>query len=283
MTHSPRIRPKIVIAAFVAVVLLAWMLFHPEYRADPAVINASVKAEIAKAGFRSVSGVKTATFESILTVDGAAETVDLRQEIIRFDDLLTEKRSRRYAKFYFEQSVGFYVGPIAVLRYTRSVLPVVASLLPGQFWASSRISAFDLQHVDPSFPHRAGSMLRAKITYEDQYADGEVAQTERVQLSCVVLKVVSATSVDTRLPGFASFINCEEQPEPNGRLIAAKGRDSYIVEGVKYSHLYVIDLGWSIPVEGERTVRVQELIVKETWKSELKSFTASFSADASSK
>jgi hypothetical protein len=273
MKHLRKPRRWIIVAALAAAILLTWILFYPEHKLDAAAISPSVKSEIAKTGFKSVSGITTATFKNQYSLDGVVDTVDVRQKITAADELLTEKRSRRYAKFYFEENVGFHVGPFSVLRHTRSVLPIIAFLLPSEFWASSRMAAFTVQHVDTHFPDRPGSMLLAKVTYEDRYAGGELAQTERVQLRCAVGDVIRASSIDSRLPGFASRINCEEQPEPNGRVIAPKGSDSLVLENVKYTHLYVVDLGWSIAVEGERTFQLLGHTATETWKSELKSFT----------
>jgi hypothetical protein len=248
------------------------VLFHPEYKADPTAISPSVRAEIARAGFRPGPSVTAATFISTRSFEGDTETHDVQQTIAQVDELLTEKRSRRYGRRYYEENVGLYAGPLLVIRHTRNVLPVIGSVLPRHFWTSSHVSAFAVQHVDASFPHRSGGVLVASVTYDDHHADGELMQTERVQLRCVVSDVVSAASIDPRLPGMASRVNCEEKPEQDGRVVAPKGHDSVVIENVKYTHLYVPDLGWSIPVEGERTGRMEDVRATERWKSELKSF-----------
>lgn len=271
----PRIRPSIVVSALAVVATASWVLFHPEIDVDAAAIPPAVRAELAKAGFRSTSGVAKASFKSVRSFDGTADTLAVEQKITRIDEVLTEKRSRRRANLYYEENVGLYVGPITVVRYSRSVLPVVAAFLPGQLWASTRMSEFAVQHVDEHFPRRTGSNLVARVIFEERDADGQLVQTERVQLRCEVRDVVSAASLDMRLAGLASAITCEERTEPNGRLIAAGARNSVVIENAKYLHLYLDDVGWSVPVEGERTMRLGQVTAKETWRSELKSFTAS--------
>lgn len=264
----------VIIATFAATALIAWLLFHPDFSADHASISPPVKAELAKTGFSSVSRVEYAVIRTTRTVDGIPETLDVEQRLSGIDGLLTEKRTRRRAKYYFEELDGLYVGPLTVLRYKRSVLPVIASLFPNQFWVSMRMSALEVQSVDQEFPRRSGGRLLARVSYEYRYSDGKLYLTEHVQLRCIVGDVLRATSINSQLSGLVSRINCEERPAPTAQVTAVRD-ESPVLEEEKYSHLYVHDLGWSIPAEGETTVRFQEGTAKETWKSELKSFATS--------
>ena len=118
--------------------------------------------------------------------------------------------------------------------------------------------------------------MLARVTFEDRYAGGELALRETLQLRCAVLNVVAASSVAPRLPGVAARIECEEAPEPGGREAFAKDPRAIVLERSRYSHLYVVDLGWSIAVEGERTFKIDGTPMKETWKNVLESFESRF-------
>lgn len=261
------------VVAFAAIV--GWVLFHPEMQPDAQAIAPGVRAGVEQAGFRSTVGVSTAKFKSTRTVDGSEETLDVTQELRAVDHVLTEKRSRRRAKFYFEESVGLYAGPLTIVRHTRSVLPIIGLVLPRQFWASSRVSSFVVQQVDSGFPREAGSTLLAHVTFEDRYADGELAARETMRLRCAVVNVAAASTLDRRLPGLAARIECEEGAELGRREAFGKEQRAIVLEGSKYSHWYVVDLGWSIAVDGERTFKVDERPTKETWKNQLDSFESS--------
>ena len=95
---------------------------------------------------------------------------------------------------------------------------------------------------------------------------------EAIRLRCAVVNVVDASSVDRRLPGVAARIECEEVPEPGGREAFSKEPRTIVFERSRYSHLYVVDLGWSIPVEGERNFTIDATPFKETWENALESF-----------
>ena len=124
------------------------------------------------------------------------------------------------------------------------------------------------------FPHASGGSLLARVTYEDRYADGELVQTERVRLRCDVEKLADAASIHASLGGKAALIHCQEEREPGGRSTGPKHPDTYSYEKVRYSHWYVLDSGWSIPLEGEWTLRVNEVAHARKWRSKLLSFEA---------
>lgn len=232
-----------------------------------------MRAELAKTGFTSARGVSAAEFESLDSIDGVEEKGVNRQKIAAIDAVLTEKRGRRIMKRYTEQASGLYAGPIAVLRFNRDWPPLIGDLLPYALWTSTRITELAVEERH-EFPHASGGRLLARVTYEDRYADGELVQTERVRLRCDVEKLADAASIHASLGGKAALIRCQEEREPGGRSTGPKHPDTYSYEKVRYSHWYVLDSGWSIPLEGEWTLRVNEAAHARKWRSKLLSFEA---------
>jgi len=53
------------------------------------------------------------------------------------------------------------------------------------------------------------------------------------------------------LSGSAARIDCQEEADPNGRQLGPANPETVFVDQVAYSHWYVLNQGWSIPVEGE--------------------------------
>ncbi len=249
-----------VIAAF-ALALAGWAFLHPDFRPDPKLVEASVRGELAKTGFKATQGVTSARFESAESQGGESRSLVFRQNIVPVDALLTEKRSKRYAKEntlgVLDEASGLYVGPIAVVRFARVWPPLVGEVLPYHFWSLSRMSEFVVEE-HANFPHAPGGRMVARVTYEMRYADGKSAPPDRGRLRCDVRDVVAAGSVDARLSGLAARIDCKEVFEVNG--------------DAAYSHWYILDRGWSIPIEGEHTVRIGDYAEARHWRSKLTSF-----------
>jgi len=269
---EPR-RPKwpLVAAGIAATALLGWGIFHPDFRPDPRLVSASVHKELAKTGFKATQGVASAAFETTETVEGQPDHWTARQKIVGIDAVLTEKRTRRETKGTTQQASGLYAGPLTVVRFRRVWPPLIGELLPYQFWTLSRMTEFAVDEAR-DFPHAPGGRLLARATYEDRYENGELAVTDRWRLRCDVTLVVAAASVDARLTGRASRLECTEVPDPGGRQIAKPDTQPYVLEDVRYSHWYILDRGWSIPIEGVYTGRVGDVSGAARWRSKLISF-----------
>lgn len=249
---------------FIAAVVLAlagWAFFHPDLRPDPQLVDASVRAELARTGFKATHGVSFASFESHESQGGQSRDVALRQVIVPVDALLTEKRSRRYVREntlgVLDEASGLYVGPIAVVRFARVWPALIGELLPYHFWTRARLSEFVIEEKH-DFPHAPGGRIVAKLAYEMHHGDGKPAPPDRGRLRCEVRDVVAADSVDARLSGLAARIDCEEVSEVDG--------------DAAYSHWYILDRGWSIALEGEHTFRVGDYSQARRWRSKLMSF-----------
>jgi hypothetical protein len=271
---APRRHWQITAAIVVATLLTGWGLFHPPFRPDANTVAPAVREELAKTGFTQTLRVTAARLESVESAEGFSDNSTAEQEIVPIDGLLTEKRTLRRARGVSEEYSGLYVGPIAVVRHYRSRPPLVGVLLPYQFWSSSRLSEVTVEETD-EFPHTKGGKMRARVTYEDHYAGGELAQTERRQLQCDVVNVVDAASINADLSGTAARIECREELEPNGRQFGATNPKTYSVGPLSYSHWYVFNRGWSIPIEGKSAIRWNDTDLVRTWKTKLVSFESS--------
>ena len=140
---------------------MGWGFFHHEYRPDVNTIPPSVRQELAKTGFRQTERVALARFETVESVGGVSENLTSEQKISLIDGLITEKRTRRRANNLSDEVAGLYVGPFAVIRFRRVRPPLVADLLPYQFWTSSRMSEFIVE-VREGFPNTKGGNMRAQ-------------------------------------------------------------------------------------------------------------------------
>src|SRR5688572_5626793 len=170
-------RAWILVAAIAGSALVGWGVFHPEFRPDPALISPEVRKELAKTGFEQTRGIKAARFENVGVMQGENETATSDQKIIPIDALVTEKRSLRQAPRETEQTSGLYAGPLAVVSFNRTRFPIIGDLLPYMNWSSTRMTGFVVEQAE-GFPRTKGGKLRAKVTYEERYADGKLAQTE---------------------------------------------------------------------------------------------------------
>jgi hypothetical protein len=270
MRRLPKLERPVLIAAIAVAGLGAWVFLHPGKPADPAGVSPAVKTAFAKLGFKPPSGAIAARFTNFY----GAERFPIRveQKIRGVGDLFTEKRSQRHGERHYEESVGLYAGPFGVVHHSRVVLPLMAWLLPGQFWSSTRITEVVIERLDPGFPETPGAGLVARLTYQTAYSNDELAYTEHVQLSCLVRDVVEASSVNPLLTDRGSRIDCSEQLESR-HVVHPQADSPAIVEHMRYTHLYVKELGWSIPVEGERSVRIATITEKDPWTAELKAFS----------
>lgn len=258
-------------AALVAIGLGGWALFHPPFRPDAAAVPVAVRAELEKTGFKATRGVTSVRFDSVMSGEGYREDWASRQEIVTVDALLTEKRSRRNSKAVSQQFSGLYVGPLAAVRYMRNWPPLIGELLPYSFWFSTRMTEFVVEERE-NFPHASGGRMVAKVTYETRYADGTPAITERCHLRCEVRTMIEAASLDARLPGRAARIECTESVVPGGRQGATADALFSYPDLVRYSHWYVLERDWSIPVEGEEGSVEDGVATVRKWRSKLVSF-----------
>ena len=259
------------IAALAAVSALGWALFHPEFRPDPQIVSAAVRAELAKTGFKSTQRVAAAEFHTYDSVDGMGEEGVSRQKIVPVDAVLTEKRTLRQWKRGKDQASGLYAGPLTALRFNRDWPPLIGDLIPYALWSSTLMTDFALDE-QRDFPHAIGGRLVARATYEDRYADGELVQTERVRLRCEVEQIVEAASLHAGLDGKAALIRCRETME--SRQAGSKHPGTYSSEHIEYAHWYVLERGWSIAAEGESGFRVNDAPHVRKWRSKLLSFEA---------
>jgi hypothetical protein len=247
------------------------MLFHPEYRPDPSIVGPVILKELSKTGFKQTRGISAAIFENLQSMDGLGETATSEQRIVPRGELLTEKWTVRRAAGLREEISGLYVGPLAVIRFHRAKLPLIGDLFPFHLWNSSRITNFVVEEVD-KFPSAKGGKLRAKVTYEDHYADGELQQTENRQLQCEVINVVGAATILAGLSGPAARIQCHEELEPDGRTVGVKNPQTWSEDRITYTHWYIMDNQWSIPSEGEITVRLLGSESIRKWTSRVVAF-----------
>jgi hypothetical protein len=264
-------RPAVFVTAVIAACLAAWGAFHPPLRPDPASVDPAVRRELGRTGFNATRRVRTVRFDTVESIAGTDERLSAVQELAAVDHLLTEKRTRRTAPRYADEASGLYVGPLAVVRFYRVRTPFLADLLPYHFWSTSRITEF-LVEESTGFPGTPGGRLRARITYEDRYPDGGLMQTERRGLQCDVATLVRAASIAAGLSGMAARIVCRENLQPDGRKLSASNPGTLEQGGVSYVHWYVLDNGWSIPLEGESALRVGESHETRRWGNRVVSF-----------
>lgn len=260
--------------AIAGAALIGWTLFHPEFRPDPGAIDPAVRRELAKTGFKQTQGVSAARFETVHVMAGQSEQSSSEQTIRPIDGLITEKLTRRRASGLDEEYAGLYVGPFAVVRFYRTKAPLIADLLPSQFWSSSRIAKFVVEEVS-AFPSAKGGRMRAAVTYEDRYAGGELLQIEKRRLQCDVTDIVDAATINAGLSGLAARIECREELEPNGRQLGRTNPQTWSQGDISYVHWYVPERGWSIASEGTSAIRVLEVEEIRNWRSKLVSFESS--------
>jgi hypothetical protein len=261
----------LIFAAAAGVLLVGWGLFHPDFHADPGAVSAAVRQELAGTGFRATKGITAAQFESTQSIQLLTESATSEQSIVPIDDLITQKRSLRRTKGSAEEFYGFYVGPLTVVRFYRTKPPIIGELLPFHFWSSSHMTAFIVEEAN-GFPATKGGKLQARVTYEERYADGQVAQTERRRLYCNVAEVVAAATIDRRLPGAAARIECREQLEADGRTLGPAHPQTWSEGDYSYAHWYVLDHHWSIAIEGEVAMTIAGSNEIRRWTAKLRSF-----------
>lgn len=260
------------VVAGIVVIVIAWGLFRPDFRPDGQLIGNSVREELIKAGFKATQGITSASFEAVESSDGFNGKWITRQRISAHDDLVTEKWTDRATNGQRQETVGLYVGPFAVLRYSRQWLPIVGNLLPNHLWQSSIMTGFSIERVE-NFPHQTGGSLAAKVSYEERFATGEVAKTESTRLQCSVGKIDrAATTIDPRLPGLAARIDCTETTEESISQERNSGAGLPSPAKLSYSHWYVFDRGWSIPFESKRESQFGNIGSQVKWTSSLTAF-----------
>src|SRR5687767_5837448 len=126
MGDTKQKRPTLLLFAFLALVLaslFAWGAFHPALKVDRTLVSPAVRDELSKTGFKATREPLTARFETVESQDGHRVTWVSRQTIAPVDALFTEKRSRRRIDALSQELAGLYVGPFAVVRYTRNWPP----------------------------------------------------------------------------------------------------------------------------------------------------------------
>ena len=256
--------------ASVIVSLLAWGFLHPELTLDNKLVSPTVREQLSKAGFKATQRLVTARFETVESQDGHRVTWESHQTIAPVDALFSEKRSRRRIDALSQQFAGLYVGPFAVVRYTRNWPPLIGDLLPYHFWESSRMSDFTIEEKT-DFPDKVGGRISASVAYDDRYADGQIGATERRRLLCQITDRVDATSINPGLPGPAVRVDCKDLPQLHNAGITTSDRPQTTGK-IVYSHWYLLDFGWSIAVEGEYPVRAGQAESQRKWSSKLISF-----------
>lgn len=263
-------------AATAAAALLAWGLFRPDFRPDAQTLSPTVREGLARTGFQSTQEIVSAKFKTVEEDDWGSTDWDSRHEIAPFDSLISQKWIQRDTKGLTQEVSGLYAGPIAVMRFTRNPPPIFGALLPNHFWMSSRLSAFSVEEkID--FPHTVGGRLLAKFAYEEHFAEGALNQTERGSLRCDVAKIVNAESINSRLSGMAARLDCKEsleifQGSPGvGTNAIRSSRSGHLT----YSHWYMLNRGWSIPIEGQYTVSYGEITSPRKWTAKLLAFNVS--------
>lgn len=251
----------------ISIAVVAWGHFRPDFRPDGRQISSSVREELAKAGFAATRGVTSASFETVESSDGYSDKWLAQQRVSAYDGLITEKWTDRTTNGQRQQSAGLYVGPFAVLRYTRQWLPIAGTLLPNHLWQPSLMTGFSIERLE-NFPSRAGGSLIAKVTYEERFATGELAKTESTRLQCGVGKIDKAATFHRQLPGLAARIDCIETTENSVSQENGSGTALPSPSKLSYSHWYVFDHGWSIPFDGEREFQFGSV----KWTSSLTAF-----------
>lgn len=259
------------VVAGIVVIVVAWGLFRPDFRPDGQLIGKSVREELAKAGFTATAEVTSASFEVVESSDSVSSKWVTKQRIAAHDDLVTAKWTDRTTHGHRQQTVGLYVGPFAVLRYSRQWLPIVGSLLPNHLWQSSLMTGFSIERAE-NFPRLVGGSLTAKVNYEERFAMGEMAKTESTRLHCSVSKIDRAAAIDPRLPGMAARIDCTETTEKSISQEKNAGPGLPSPAKLSYSHWYVFDRGWSIPFEGKREFQFGSISSQVAWTSSLTAF-----------
>ena len=263
---------KSVIAATVAgTAIFGWMLFHPDFHPDAGNVSPAVLAELSKTGVKQTRGIRAVQFETRESIEGESEAGTTEQRILRSGELLTHKRSLRRAKGLAEETVGLYVGPLAVLRFHRTKPPIVGDLLPFHLWSSTQMAKFVVEEVE-RFPGTKGGKLRAKMTYEDRYAEGELAQSEDRALHCDVTTVVEAASIVPGLSGLAARVECREELLPDGRKVGPANPQTWSAGRVAYAYWYIADHHWWIPSEGEMAIRALGTDATRRWSLKVTSF-----------
>lgn len=263
-------RRNAVIGGIVAT-LVAWGLFRPDFRPDGQLISDQVREELVKAGFKSTNGVTSISFETIESGDGYTQKWIAQQRIAAHGDLFTEKWTDRSTNGLRQQMTGLYVGPFAVLRYSRQWLPIAGSLLPNHFWQASLMTDLSIDKIE-NFPDRTGGSFTAKVSYEERFATGEVAKTESSRLQCRVGKIDKAATINPHLPGLAARIDCTETTENSSSQGVGANAAPPSPTKLSYSHWYIFDHGWSIPFEGEREFQFGGLNSRTKWISSLIAF-----------
>ena len=242
--------PWIILAVVVAMPLVVWGVFHPEFRPDAHSVDPTIRRALEKTGFSQTTGVSAVRRENAYTMGNDSWSMTIDEKIVSIDGPITEKRSWRRGGGPSQQTAGLYVGPITVVHYYRNRLPLIGDLLPFQFWSSRRLTKFELEEIE-RFPNVKGGKMRARVTYEERYAGGKLAERENRRLRCDVTRVVDAASVHEGLSGSAARIDCQAKVEPNGRQLGLTNPETVFVDQIVSSHWYVLNQGWSIPVEGE--------------------------------
>jgi hypothetical protein len=255
----------------VALVLVGWGVLHPEFRPDANLVSAMMLEEFSKTGFKQTRGISAARFENSQSIDGLTETGISEQRIVPLNELLTEKRTTRRTTGLPEETTGLYVGPLSVVRFHRTKPPVIGDLLPFHLWTSSRMTKFVVEEVD-RFPGTKGGKLRAKVTYEDRYADGQLLQTESRLLQCAVTNLVDAATILPGLSGSAARVECQEELEADGRKVGPTNPQTWSQGRVSYTHWYIMDNQWSIPSEGEMAIRLHGSDTIRRWTTKVISF-----------
>ncbi|CAN5143272.1 hypothetical protein BH09PSE6_BH09PSE6_11410 [soil metagenome] len=264
--------PMVLVCAALALGVLAWCLFHPALKLDPALIEPGAREALASAGFRSTQGVHAVRFDTAYSYQGDKYDASTEQTVAPIDDVLTEKRTKRRFNGAVEESAGLFVGPIAALRFFRTKPPFFGDLLPFAFWGSTRITKFTILENE-SFPAVAGGHIHAQVTYEERYDDGKVKQVDTQDLRCEVEQLVDAAGIDSRLTGQAARVTCREGPEmkeaapDRPQPVSTRGRSRIV-----YTHWYMIDSGWSLSVEGEDIYAQPGGEATRQWQTKLISF-----------
>ncbi len=259
------------IAAIVLVGLFAWGTLHPDHRPDASWISSATREDLGKTGFTAIQGIHSAAFEIVESSNGHSTTWNTRQRLLARDPLLTERWVDRRTNGFRQQVSGLYIGPLAVVRHRRQWLPIFGDLLPYHFWQSSHMTSFSIEKLE-NFPSRTGGVLIARISYEDRHATGEIARTEWIRLRCDVRDVIQASSIAPGLTGTAAKLACTEVVEEIMALARKDQTRSSAQTSDSYTHWYVLDRSWSIPIEGEYTIEIPGLRSLSMWKARLVAF-----------
>src|SRR3954465_14374848 len=99
-----------IVVGLLALFMLGWAFLHPELQLEASAVPSAVRAEFAKMGFSGVRGVDFARFTKTESMFGVSENIEFEQKIAGLDRLLTEKRTKVYARRSVEEDIGLYVG-----------------------------------------------------------------------------------------------------------------------------------------------------------------------------